>query len=361
MLRFYMSKVISYFSKIATLPYLCYMSDRKFLTRCLQLANYARGNTTPNPLVGAVVVHNGRIIGEGYHHRVGEPHAEVMAIRSMKDPSLLPESTVYCSLEPCSHFGKTPPCSHLLVEHGVQRVVIGCLDPNPLVAGRGKAYLEQHGVIVDTYGAPEAFEALNKVFFTNFLKKRPYIALKWARSQDGYVDHIRESAQMPAASISGPLAAINTHRLRAEYDGILISAKTLVLDRPRLNLRYFEGIAPRPIIIGSSSLKIGPKELSAFELSPLIVTKVLIPGFDCIQADPRDVANWLPKLMDYGVNSVLVEGGPTLQSSFVRANLVDEYHEYVSSDTIGHGVPAIEINPNSTLILGSGQYNKSIG
>ncbi len=337
------------------------MSDRKFLTRCLQLANYARGNTSPNPLVGAVVVHKGRIIGEGYHHRAGEPHAEVMAIRSVKDPSLLPESTVYCSLEPCSHFGKTPPCSHLLVKHGVERVVIGCLDPNPIVEGRGKDYLEQYGIQVDVYEAPEAFEALNKVFFTNFLKKRPYIALKWARSQDGYVDHVRESVDVPAASISGPLAAINTHKLRAEYDGILISAKTLVLDRPRLNLRYFGGKAPRPIIVGSRTLKIGPKELSAFEISPLIVTTEVIPGFDCIQVDPRDVAQWLPKLLEHRVFSVLVEGGPTLQSSFVRTNLVDEYHEYVSSETLGHGVPAIAINPNSTIMLGSDQYNKLIG
>ena len=337
------------------------MSDRKFLTRCLQLANFARGNTSPNPLVGAVVVHKGRIIGEGYHHRAGEPHAEVMAIRSVKDPSLLPESTVYCSLEPCSHFGKTPPCSHLLVEHGVQRVVIGCLDPNPLVAGRGKAYLEQHGVQVDTYEAPEAFEALNKVFFTNFLKKRPYIALKWARSQDGYVDHVRESAEMPAASISGPIAAINTHRLRAEFDGILISAKTLVLDRPKLNLRHYGGKAPRPIIVGSSSLTIGPKELSALDVSPLIVTQEAIPGFDCIQADPRDVAHWLPKLIEHNVFSILVEGGPTLQSSFVSANLVDEYHEYVSTESLGQGIPAISIPANSTTMLGSDQYNKSIG
>jgi len=337
------------------------MSDRKFLTRCLQLANYARGNTSPNPLVGALVVHQGRIIGEGYHHCAGEPHAEVMAIRSVKDLSLLPESTVYCSLEPCSHFGKTPPCSHLLVKYGVQRVVIGCLDPNPLVAGRGKAYLEEHGVQVDTYEAPEPFEALNKVFFTNLLKKRPYIALKWARSQDGYVDHIRESAEMPAASISGPLASINTHRLRAEYDGVLISAKTLVLDRPRLNLRYFGGKAPRPIIIGSSSIKIGPKELSVFQVCPLIVTKAVIPGFDCIEADPKDVDNWLPKLLEYGVDSVLVEGGPTLQSSFVRANLVDEFHEYVSLETLGQGIPGISINQNSTMMLGPDKYNKSIG
>ncbi len=337
------------------------MSDRKFLTRCLQLANFARGNTSPNPLVGAVVVHNGRIIGEGYHHRAGEPHAEVMAIRSVKDPSLLPEATVYCSLEPCSHFGKTPPCSHLLVECNVKRVVIGCLDPNPLVAGRGKAYLEQHGVQVDTYEAPEAFKALNKVFFTNFVKKRPYIALKWARSQDGFVDHVRESAELPAATISGPLAAINTHRLRAEYDGILISAKTLVLDRPRLNLRHFGGKAPRPIIVGSSSLQIGPKELSALGISPLIVTKEVIPGFDCIQADPRDVDHWLSKLLEHGVYSVLVEGGPTLQSSFVRANLVDEFHEYVSSETLGRGVSAISIDPNSSIMLGSDQYNKRFG
>jgi diaminohydroxyphosphoribosylaminopyrimidine deaminase/5-amino-6-(5-phosphoribosylamino)uracil reductase len=256
---------------------------------------------------------------------------------------------------------KHHPAVIFLVEQGVQRVVIGCLDPNPLVAGRGKAYLEQHGVRVDTYEDPEAFEALNKVFFTNFLKKRPYIALKWARSQDGYVDHVRESTEMPAASISGPIAAINTHRLRAEYDGILISAKTLVLDRPKLNLRHFGGKAPRPIIVGSSSLTIGPKELSAFDISPLIVTQEVIPGFDCIQADPREVVHWLPKLIEHSVYSILVEGGPTLQSSFVRANLMDECHEYVSSESLGQGIPAISIPPNSTTMLGSDQYNKSIG
>ena len=149
MLRFYVESDFIFLENSHT-TYLCYMSDRKFLTRCLQLANYARGNTTQNPLVGAVVMPNGRIIGEGYHHRVGEPHAEVMAIGSVKDPSLLLNLlfTVVLSLVLISE--KTPPCSHLLVEHRVQRVVMGCLDPNPLVAGRGKAYLEQHGVIVDT-------------------------------------------------------------------------------------------------------------------------------------------------------------------------------------------------------------------
>jgi diaminohydroxyphosphoribosylaminopyrimidine deaminase/5-amino-6-(5-phosphoribosylamino)uracil reductase len=193
------------------------------------------------------------------------------------------------------------------------------------------------------------------------LKKRPYIALKWARSQDGYVDHVRESAELPAATISGPIAAINTHRLRAEYDGILISAKTLILDRPRLNLRHFGGKAPRPIILGSSSLTIGPKELSAFEVAPLVISNISIPGFDCIQADPKDVALWLPKLLENDLYSVLVEGGPTLQSSFVRTNLVDEFHEYVSSETLGQGVSAITIDPNSSVIIGSDQYNKSVG
>ena len=321
------------------------MDNTKFLTRCLQLANNARGKTSPNPLVGAVVVCKGSIIGEGYHHKAGEPHAEVMAINSVVNQSLLKESTIFCSLEPCSHFGKTPPCSHLIVEKGIKKVVIGCLDSNPQVAGNGVRYLESHGVEVILSENPAPFLELNKVFFTNINKHRPYITLKFAQSADGYIDFIRD-AQLPAAQLSGPITAIYTHRLRAHHDGIMVSAKTFAMDRPRLNLRYFSGNPPRPIIVLGTSQSIDMAALRSLQVSPLLVGPVAIEGYDCIVCEPYNLDSWVPKLRACGIHSVLIEGGAKLLSSFLASGLVDEVHRYATPKVLNDGVRAPKLNLN---------------
>ena len=321
------------------LPYLCAMDNTKFLTRCLQLANFARGRTSPNPLVGAVVVHNGVIIGEGYHHKAGQPHAEVMAINSVKDQSLLAASTIYCSLEPCSHFGKTPPCSHLIVKKGIRKVVIGCLDSNPQVAGNGVRFLESHGVRVTLSADPAPFIALNRGFFTTIKYDRPYVTLKFAQSADGFLDRTREPSQSPS-QLSGPTTAIYTHRLRACNDGIMISAKTLAMDRPRLNLRHFSGTSPRPIVVLGNEYPLDTNALQSFEVAPLLIARSSIEGVDTIVCDPFDLNTWVPKLTEHGIYSVLVEGGATLLQSFIAAQLADEIHCYTTTKVLNDGVRA---------------------
>ena len=178
--------------------YLCSMIiEEKYMLRCLELARHGNGYTAPNPMVGAVIVHNGKIIGEGFHRRCGEGHAEVNAIASVRDESLLRESTLYVSLEPCSHYGKTPPCAELIIRKGIPRVVVGCLDPFPEVSGRGIRMLREAGIEVVTGVREEEARALNAVFMTFQQQKRPYIYLKWAQSADGFIDRIRTDASTP--------------------------------------------------------------------------------------------------------------------------------------------------------------------
>lgn len=315
------------------------MDNAKFLTRCLQLANYARGYTSPNPLVGAIVVHDNKIIGEGYHHRAGQPHAEVMAIKSVKNPSLLSESTVYCSLEPCSHFGKTPPCSHLLVEKKIRKVVIGCLDTNPEVSGKGVHYLEKHGIQVELAPDPTPFIELNRVFFTNMKENRPYITLKFAQSADGFIDADR-GLRMGPTQISGPITSCYTHRLRAQHDGIVVTAKTAMLDQPRLNLRHFSGNPPRPILLIGEKYIPDFELLKSFEIPPLLISQKQVDGFDCIHKDPKHIEQWLPELLNWGITSIIVEGGSLLLASFMQTNLVDEVHRYTSPILLEAGTKA---------------------
>ena len=178
--------------------------EEKYMARCLQLARCGRGHTSPNPMVGAVIVHQGRIIGEGYHRKCGEAHAEVNAIASVRDQSLLKESTLYVSLEPCSHYGKTPPCAELIIRMGIPRVVVGCLDPFPAVSGRGVRMLREAGIEVVTGVMEAEAHALNAAFMTMQEKQRPYVLLKWAQSADGFLDVARQDVSEPVAVLSSP-------------------------------------------------------------------------------------------------------------------------------------------------------------
>jgi len=335
------------------------MDHSKFLTRCLQLANYGRGTTSPNPMVGAVVVHNGVIIGEGYHRKAGEPHAEVMAIRSVENLDLLKQSILYCFLEPCAHYGKTPPCCELISSHGIPHVVIGTGDPHSKVDGKGVAHLRNHGIKVEFAPSPQVYRQLNEVFWTNMTKNRPHFTLKWAENASGHIDRNRTSEEQ-ALSISGAIAALRTHQLRGSVDGILISSKTAHFDRPSLTTRNWTGQSPTPIILLSQEFPLQREWLAGLEVQPIIIGNEIPNGFSGINCNPRNLDQWVSKLLDFGLNHILVEGGARILQSFIDADLADSIHKYISKDQLEEGVNAPEApNLRTVAQLGNDRYERS--
>jgi diaminohydroxyphosphoribosylaminopyrimidine deaminase/5-amino-6-(5-phosphoribosylamino)uracil reductase len=231
------------------------------MARCLQLARHGEFTTAPNPMVGAVIVHDGRIIGEGWHRQCGGPHAEVNAVRSVRpeDEGLLREATIYVSLEPCSHWGKTPPCAELLVEKGFRRVVVGCLDPNEKVAGRGIRRLREAGAEVVVGVLERECWWLNRKFMTFHTLNRPYITLKWAQSADGFIDRHRESrSDGEPVHFSSQWTQTLVHRLRATHQAILVGRRTWELDQPSLTTRLWPGRNPERVVLTKSSKSLTP-------------------------------------------------------------------------------------------------------
>lgn len=305
------------------------------------------------------MVHNGVIIGEGYHRKAGEPHAEVMAIRSVENLDLLKQSILYCSLEPCAHYGKTPPCCELISSHGIPHVVIGTGDPHSKVDGKGVAHLRNHGIKVDFAPSPEVYRQLNDVFWTNMTKNRPHFTLKWAENASGHIDGNR-TAEENALSISGPLAALRTHQLRASVDGILISSKTASLDSPGLTTRNWSGHSPTPIILLSQDFPLQREWLASLEVPPMIIGNKLPKGYSGINCNPRNLDQWVPKLLDFGLNHILVEGGARILQSFIDSALADSIHRYVSKDILEDGVNAPKSTTlNRSAILGNDRYERS--
>ena len=237
--------------------------DEFYMQRCLQLARCGAGSTSPNPMVGAVIVCDGRIIGEGYHIRAGEPHAEVNAVNSVAeaDRHLLSRSTMYVSLEPCSHYGKTPPCCDMIIARGIARVVIGTADPNPQVDGAGIERMRSAGIDVTVGVLEEECLRLNRAFFTSQIYKRPYVTLKWAQSADGFIDLLREGGQ--AVKISSPVSQVAVHRLRAQNVAILVGRHTALLDDPSLNIRHWAGRSPLRLVIDKNGTL--PADLKIFD------------------------------------------------------------------------------------------------
>ncbi len=270
-------------------------TDEKYMRRCIQLARNGRMNAQPNPMVGAVIVHDDRIIGEGYHVRCGEGHAEVNACASVKkeDEHLLRESTIYVSLEPCSHYGKTPPCADLLVSKGFKRCVIGCQDPFAKVQGRGIQKLREAGIDVSVGVLEEECKALNKRFMTFHGKQRPFVTLKWAESEDGFID----------GHISNTYTQMVCHKRRAEHQAILVGRKTWEADKPSLTVREWYGSSPKRYVVSSQSL-------------------TLPDGFHLIQT--TCVEDILKRLYEDGIQTVLVEGGAELLQSFIDSGEWDE-------------------------------------
>ncbi len=299
--------------------------DERYMRRALELAAHGMGNVSPNPMVGAVIVNPaGEIIGEGYHRRYGEGHAEVNAVGSVADKSLLREATMYVTLEPCSHYGKTPPCAKLIIDMGIPRVVIGAGDPNEKVSGRGIAMLREAGVEVVTDVLAEESRRLNAAFITAHSLRRPFVTLKWAQSADGYMDVERQRPDQPAAAISSPLGRLAVHRLRAIHDGILVGSGTVIADDPLLDTRLWGGRAPRPIILDRRQ-RVGA-DYRIYGRDPIIITS------------HEGAADILDKLYHEGITSLLVEGGPTVLRSFIDAGLWDVARVETSGAVFGpHG------------------------
>ena len=318
--------------------------DEKYIARCIQLAKNGLCNAAPNPMVGAVIVHNDTIIGEGYHIRCGEPHAEVNAINSVKDESLLKDSTIYVSLEPCSHYGKTPPCADLIVRKGIPRVVVGCLDPFPLVAGRGIRKMKEAGIEVKVGVLEEECRKLVQRFVTFNIKERPYITLKWAESADGFIDLHRTGGQ--AYIFSSPLTSMVVHKRRAEHSAILVGRRTALLDNPSLTTRSWYGKTPVRMVIDKDLTL--PEHLALFDGShrTLVLTAKEEhperPNTEYIQLDfGRDI---LPQIMEVlrreKLQSLMVEGGSILLQSFIDAGCWDEAYIERSDDKLKEGVKA---------------------
>ena len=326
-------------------------NDIKYMRRCLQLARCGEAGAAPNPMVGAVVVCDGRIIGEGYHRRCGGPHAEVHAIASVKEKHLLCRSTIYVSLEPCAHFGKTPPCADLIARSRIPRVVIGCTDPFAKVNGLGIRKLQDAGCQVVVGILEEECRQLNRRFFTFHQKHRPFVTLKWAQSTDGFIspldpldplDPLQTSPRggfLPRKALplggdgegsvffSNALTQTLVHRLRARHQAILVGTRTALIDNPSLTTRYWPG--PNPLRLTIDRHSILPSSLRLKDGS----TPTLIYTHESI----REI---LADLYDRGIQSLLVEGGRELLQSFIDAGLWDEARIETAPIRLAEGVKA---------------------
>lgn len=318
--------------------------EKKFMERCLQLAEYGSGHVSPNPLVGAVIVNNGKIIGEGYHQQYGKAHAEVNAIASVKDKSLLRNSTLYVNLEPCSHYGKTPPCAELIIKNKIPRVVIGHSDPYPEVSGRGINMLRNAGIDVRHGFMEGACEALNKRFLTYHLKKRPYIILKWAQSSDNFLDRIRiDGTNSSPISFSNTLTRMMVHKMRSEEDAIMVGTNTAILDNPSLTTRYWAGKNPLRVVIDKDLIIPKTNHLLDQRNRTIIFTNKEINQPDYIHIDfsSNDVLKIIiEKLYELKIQSLIIEGGNTLLSTFINSGLWDEARTEISNIELKSGVPA---------------------
>jgi len=335
------------------------MADqKKYMQRALEIAYRGMGAVSPNPMVGCVLVHQSQIIGEGYHQAFGGHHAEVNAIRSVKNQDLLKHSTLYVTLEPCSHFGKTPPCANLIVKKGIPKVVIATKDPNPMVAGKGIKILEEAGVEVELGLLQEASKFLNRRFLKGFSEKRPFIILKWAETADGFIAR----NDFDSKWISNEFSRTLVHKWRAEEDAIMVGTNTVKYDNPTLNVRDWKGENPIRIIV-DRNLRL-PSDRLVFDNS---ISTILYHYKDAPQELPHqkklgealgkeDFLDALFKdLYKKGIGSILVEGGSTLLSALLHVGLWDEARVFKSKKTFKEGIkaPSIHSKLNSVKVLGS--------
>jgi len=363
--------------------------DEKYMLRCLDLARSGRSSVAPNPMVGAVIVYKGHIIGEGFHRQYGDAHAEVNAIYAVKDQSLLCNSTLYVNLEPCAHQGKTPPCVELIIRKHIPRVVVGCLDPFTEVAGRGVKLLSDAGVEVVTDVLRDEAMFLNRYFITAHTKQRPYIILKWAQSSDGFIDRIRTDASEKPVQLSSAASRRYVHRLRSEVSAIMVGTNTALLDNPSLTVRHWVGQSPvrifidrtlripqsyhlldgkvRTLVFTENDTAGGYAEHSLRQLPdcksgntgnlPLPPPKGdICAGGKNVEYIPIDfstevIPQILNALYQRQINSLLVEGGACLHKRFLDAELWDELQIEITPAKLGDGVKSAVDKPSDIADL----------
>lgn len=332
----------------------------KYMRRCLELAEMGAGNVAPNPLVGCVVVYKGTIIGEGYHEKYGEAHAEVNAINSVGNPDLLKRSTLYVSLEPCAHYGQTPPCSDLIIEKEIPRVVIGTVDPFAKVAGRGIKKMMKAGIAVNVGVLENECRELNKRFFTFHEKRRPYIFLKWARTKDGFIDtHRTEEHFGQPTWITGGNALLRVHQMRANEAAIMVGTNTALKDNPSLTVRHCSGNNPVRVVL-DQNLRL-PKTLRLFDGK---VNTLVFNGkkndvehgarFVKIDFNGDIISQMLLLLHRENLQSLIVEGGRQLLQAFIDRGFWDEAWVFEGNKQFGSGIaaPKISSTNQTTEMLG---------
>ncbi|MFH6968456.1 bifunctional diaminohydroxyphosphoribosylaminopyrimidine deaminase/5-amino-6-(5-phosphoribosylamino)uracil reductase RibD [Flavobacterium sp. FlaQc-28] len=322
----------------------------KYIRRCIELAKNGFGTTYPNPMVGSVIVYNNTIIGEGWHKKAGEPHAEVNAVRSVKDKSLLKKATIYVSLEPCSHFGKTPPCCDLIIENKIPNVVVGTVDPNEKVAGNGIRKLVEAGANVVVGILEDECNELNKRFFTFHQKKRPYIILKWAESLDGYLAPEKETNQeRRPVWITNTFSRQLVHKWRSEEQAILVGTQTVIDDNPKLNVRDWFGNNPVRVVLDQNNRISKDSFVFDGSVKTIIFTKsdntistenIL---FEKIEFNKNTIENVLTVLYQHQIQSVIIEGGKQTLQSFIDKNIWDEARVFIGKNTFEKGTKAPEL------------------
>lgn len=330
--------------------------QEKYIKRCIELAQNGLGTTYPNPMVGSVIVYEDKIIGEGWHKKAGEPHAEVNAVRSVKDKSLLKKATIYVSLEPCSHFGKTPPCCDLIIANEIPNVVVGTVDPNEKVAGNGIKKLIAAGVNVVVGVLEKECNELNKRFFTFHQKQRPYIILKWAESQDGFLAPEKTvEAERKPVWITNTFSRQLVHKWRSEEQAILVGTQTVIDDNPKLNVRDWAGNNPVRVVLDQNDRISKDSFVFDDSVKTIVFTKSRNniaeknTIFETIDFDQNTIQKILNVLYQNQIQSIIIEGGRQTLQSFIDENLWDEARIFIGQTSFEKGTKAPEIQKkNST-------------
>ncbi len=329
--------------------------DEKYMLICLELAKKGIRNVAPNPMVGCVIVYKNQIIGEGYHQKYGENHAEVNAINSVSNKDLLKECTLYVNLEPCAHFGKTPPCSNLIIESKIPKVVVGCIDSFSKVAGKGIQKMKEAGIEVVVGVLEKESLDLNKRFFTFHNKKRPYIILKWAETKDGFIDVDRTKQTTPDNWITTQQSKKLVHQWRSEEQAIMIGTNTALNDNPQLNVREVVGKNPLRIVL-DLNLRL-PKILNVFDQSvPTLIINYQLhekkENIEWIKVEKEKdvISQVLEVLYQKEIQSVIVEGGAQLLNTFITKNLWDEARVFIGNKYFINGLKAPNINLKPSTI-----------
>ncbi len=334
--------------------------DKTFMPRALQLAKLAGVHASPNPMVGAVIVHNDKIIGEGFHQQHGSAHAEVNAVNSVKDKNVLSESTIYVTLEPCAHYGKTPPCADLIVQNQFKRVVVACLDTFSEVSGKGIQRMKDAGIEVEIGILESEARHLNRRFFTYHEKKRPYVVLKWAETRDGFMDRLPEDRADGINWITQPRMKMFVHKWRSQEQAIMVGWKTINNDNPQLNVRKIAGKSPHRFVIdpnGNSNMQ--AKVFQDGEPTTIISRKSEIKDFpphvELITLETITSESILAVLYDKKMLSVFIEGGAQTHANFIADGLWDEAYQLIGSSTFGKGIEAPALSHKVLL------SNESVG